>query len=208
MRVVFDVLYEAGRPLTVDEIADRAYERVHPAVLYQAKRAYERDRARERTSLRKHDSERDVDERRAWRQWLAQLLRNGVRRQIVLREGSPYDSGQRYSPNPAKAPRVERTDGTVGLYTRDMWLEIIAHERAAGEIQAMSMEASRVLGPMDRDTLRQAVALAARTLVDNPIDERSLRGKLRWLIERPSTDEGRAWLLTELVRRAYGAETS
>jgi hypothetical protein len=51
------------------------------------------------------------------------------------------------------------------------------------------------------------VALAAVKFAPEPgehTDTRTLRARLKWLLGRPTTDAGRAWLLRELVRRAYG----
>lgn len=36
-----------------------------------------------------------------------------------------------------------------------------------------------------------------------PLNPRAVRSQLRWLLERPTTDESRAWLLHELTRRIY-----
>jgi len=208
-RALFDALYEANEPLRVEELAERSYSKVHPAVHYHARRAYVRELQRQRQAKKneRHGASADqstlapdVPLPHAWLQYVAHLTRGAVRHSTLVRDVD------RYRLNPDKSPFLRLADGSRVRYTRDVWRELTAHERAVGEIQAMGMEANRVLTDLDRDTLRQAVALVARNLVENPVDERGLRGKLLWLMERPETDEGRAWLLSELVRRAYGQQ--
>lgn len=208
MRAAFNVLYEANEPLTVDEIARRSYDVVNPAARYHAKRAYIRmlEADRRRTASRRvglvtsnTSPTGGVSLEHAWRQNMRKLLSNGVRIGTLLRDGD------RYAPNPCKPPSLELVDGTRVRYTRDAWRNVASADRAVGDIKAMEMELERVLGGLDIDELRQAVGLVNQTYgAGNVVDPRTLRAKLRWLIDRPSTDAGRAWLLTELIRRAYG----
>jgi hypothetical protein len=118
------------------------------------------------------------------------------------------DDQGRYYPNPEKAPFAERVDGSTYRYSRQAWLETTQEARTTGEIHTMGLEVERYLGGRDRDEL----LIVLEVLVDNlagygrrkrPIDPRRIRGQLRWLLERPTTDESRAWLLHELTRRIY-----
>ena len=198
MRAVFDVLYEADGALGIDEIAEQSFGHVHPAVRYHAHRWYLRKLQRDRTARLNPSRRAEPSLRYAWTRHIVEIVQNATRRGILIREAG------RYAPNPLKPPLVDRPDGTRVRYTRGIWAELSTADRAAGEIQAMNMEVSRVLGDLDPNALRQAVVVVARAYIQQRVDERSLRGRLNWLIERPSSDAGRAWLLTELVRRAYG----
>jgi hypothetical protein len=210
MRAVFDVLYEAGEPLDIDTLAERTYERVDAPSHYHARRAYvrklERDRRRQQ-DLRSgtygpSEKPHVPDMRHAWRQHLQILLKQATRRGVLLRHDGPV-----FEPNPAKPPRVQQPDGRVRLYTREQALGLSALEQEIGDVSAMRSELNRLLTGLTEGELRQAVELAAVAFAPNPserTDPRVLRSRLRWLLSRPTTDAGRAWLLGELVRRAYG----
>jgi hypothetical protein len=119
------------------------------------------------------------------------------------------DDQGRYYPNPDKPPMAERVDGSIYRYSREAWLETTQLERTTGEVHTMSMEIERYLGGRSRDEL----LLVLEILVDDfagfgkekrrPLDPRTARAQFRWLLERPTTDESRAWLLHELTRRIY-----
>jgi hypothetical protein len=214
MRDVFDVLYEAGEPLDVDTIAERTFGRASGAAQGWARRVILRRRAAQRKygaartgridSGGHRESMRSVTLADAWRPWIAQLLRLSRQRGMLIR-----DEEDRYFPNPARSPRVARPDGTLFAYTREAWESATAEERTTGEIHTMKMESERMLGGRSHDELLQVLEI----FVDNvagfgkekrrPVDPRRVRTQLRWLLERPTTDESRAWLAHELVRRIF-----
>src|SRR5262249_6819734 len=145
-----------------------------------------------------------IDARGAW----TTLIRNQLGKRRWNKTLLVDDQG-RFFPNPAKPPIAERVDGSTYRYSREAWLETTQEARTTGEIHTMSMEVERFLGHRSRDEL----LLILEVLVDGlagfgkekrrPLDPRTVRSQLRWLLERPTTDESRAWLLHELVRRIY-----
>lgn len=211
---IFDVLYEAGEPLDADTIIARTWERATSGARGYAMRALLAKRAAdERYHARQGRQKRDssnADEgialtaEGAW----ASLIRNqfGKRRWngTLL-----VDEQGRWSPNPEKPPLAERVDGSTYRYSREAWLETTREARAIGEIHTMTMEVERYLGRRSRDEL----LLVLEVLVDDlagfgkekrrPLNPRTIRKHLRWLLERPTTDDSRAWLLHELIRRIY-----
>jgi hypothetical protein len=213
MRAIFDVLYEEDRPLTSDEIAERTFERATGAAKGHARRVIMRQRQRDRrrySPVGRMASDRGITEpplELSWRLWTVHLLTNAVRRGSVLR------SAEEYEPNPEKPPRAKRPDGTYFSYTREASLRENAAGRAVDQVQSMRMEADRLLGPLTQDEL--LIALEQLVLGFSgfkrgkrgdrarPVDPRTIRTRLRFLLERPTTDEARAWLLHELVRRIY-----
>jgi hypothetical protein len=206
MRAVFDVLYEAGEPLDIDTLAKCTFERVDAPSHYHARRWYVRRlESQRRYRERSYGHSRTSHERSlkdAWRQHTAQLIRHAVARGVLLRRDGPT-----FEPNPAMPPRVQEPDGHVRPYTREQALGLGAFEQAIGDVSAMRAELNRLLTGLTEGELRQAVELAAVAFAPNPserTDPRVLRSRLRWLLNRPTTDAGRAWLLGELVRRAYG----
>lgn len=211
MRAVFDVLYEANEPLDINTLADRTFDRVDAPAHYHARRSYVRHRESQRrapssawtgTSSRPHQNLEEVPVKYAWRGYLSKAVAAAVRRGVLVRT----EEG-RFDPNPLKPPRVQQPDGRVVPYTREQALGLSALEQAIGDVQAMRLELGRLLAGLDSDELRQAVQLAATAFAPRAgerSDPRTLRARLRWLLDRPSTDAGRAWLLGELVRRAYG----
>jgi hypothetical protein len=213
---IFDVLYEAGEPLDADTIVTRTWERATSgargyamrAVL--AKRASNRksmDRKRGVVDLLKDDQEihNTLTAAEAWplliRKILGQRRWNGT---LLV------DDQGRFFPNPDKPPLAERVDGSTYRYSREAWLETTAEARATGEIHTMTMEVERFLGGRSRDELLLVLEVFLDELAGfgkekrRPLDPRTVRSQLRWLLERPTTDESRAWLLHELVRRIYG----
>lgn len=216
MRSVFDVLYEAGEPLDLDTIAERTFARASGAAQGHARRVM----LRQRESNRKSDAKkrgtvtreragfaRDMSLEDAWRGWIQRLLSDSKRWGRLSR-----DEGGRYRPNPEKPPKAARADGTIFSYTREAWEESTARDRAVGEVQTMRMETNR-LADLSRAELEHAIELAVRTFEKQtggppPRSKnaaRALRVRIGWLLDRPTTDAGRAWLLNELVRRAYGS---
>jgi hypothetical protein len=215
MRSVFDVLYEADEPLDRDTIAERTFSRASGAAQGHARRVMLRTReshrktqakrrgavTRERASFASHLSLED-----AWRSWIQRLLLDSKRWGRLIR-----DEEGRYRPNPEKPPRAARADGTTFPYTREAWEESTARDRAVGEVQTMRMETNR-LADLSREELQHAITLAVRTFEKQTGGRpprsnnasRALRVRIGWLLDRPTTDAGPAWLLNELVRRAYG----
>lgn len=216
MKDVFDVLYEAGEPLDVDTIAERTFARASGAAQGHARRWLVRRRQRNRRQYQEaHPSSRDRDVHsgrqitlaESWRPWIASLVQGGERWGSLLRK-----DGNRYCPNPDKPPRIARPDGRLSGYTREMWEVTTAEDRAIGEVQTMRMEAERLLGGLDKQTLEHAIELAAHDFAKQGRAEpratnaaRALRSRIGWLLQRPTTDAARAWLLEELVHRAYGS---
>jgi hypothetical protein len=212
MRAVFDVLYEAGEPLDLDTLAERTFDRVDAPAHYHARRAYVRHleshrrwaaRRRGETPSKPPESLEGVSLRHAWRQHLVRLVERATSRGVLVRD----DEGPTFKPNPAKPPRVQRPDGKVRAYTREQALGLGELEQALGDVSAMRPELNRLLAGLTDSELRQVVELAATRFAPSPserTDPRVLRSRLRWLLSRPTTDAGRAWLLAELVRRAYG----
>lgn len=212
---IFDVLYEADEPLAADTIITRTWERASSgargyamrAVL--AKRASDREfvnRQRGDVALLKDAQESDtrITSAEAWPLLIRKILGQRRWNHTLL-----VDEQGRYSPNPEKPPRAERVDGSSYRYSREAWLETTQAARTTGEIHTMTMEVERYLGHRSHDEL----LLVLEVLVDDltgfgkekprPLNPRTIRTQLRWLLERPTTDESRAWLLHELTRRIY-----
>jgi hypothetical protein len=214
MRAVFDALYEAGEPLDVDTLAERTFDRVDATAHYHARRVYVRNLQYKRRDNRRRrgttssagqgfDVTPTVSLERAWRYLVARDVDLAAGRGVLIRT-----EGRRFAPNPAKPPRVESPGGRTVLYTREQALGLGALEQAIGDVQAMRPELNRLLGGLDAAELRQTVELAATAFAPRSgerTNPRVLRARLRWLLGRPTTDAGRAWLLMELVRRAYGS---
>jgi len=133
-------------------------------------------------------------------------LRDARNRHVLIR-----DEQGRYIPNLDKPPTAAHVDGSIYLYTREAWLETTAEARATGEIHTMTMEVERYLGGRSRDELLLVLELLVDDLAGfgkdkpRPVNPRTIRSQLRWLLERPTTDESCAWLLHELTRRIYGS---
>ena len=211
LRAVFDVLYEVDEPLDLDTLAERTFDRVDAPAHYHARRAYVRHREAQRrapsstwtgTSSRPQQNLDEIPLEYAWRGFLSHTVFGATRREVLLR-----DEEGRFAPNPLKPPRVQRPDGRVVPYTREQALGLGALEQAIGDVMAMRTELDRLLRDLTAGELRQTVELAAARFAPESherTDPRVLRSRLRWLLGRPTTDAGRAWLLGELVRRAYG----
>lgn len=206
MRAVFDVLYEADRPLTREEIAERTFERATGAAIGHARRWTARRRRPRSSAVQSARRLSALHEEEAfeisWSLWLGSLLKEAVRRGSLIR------IADQFSPNPDKAPVATRPDGTQFAYTREAWLAESAEGRAIDEVQTMRMEADRLLGPLTQDELLIAVDQALRDFSGfprrrRPVDPRTVRTRIKFLLERPTTDTARAWLLHELVRRIY-----
>jgi hypothetical protein len=214
MRSVFDVLYEAGEPLDADTIITRTWERATSGARgYAMRRLLAQRAANDRYYTRLGRAKRETSEAdrslalsaaEAWTWTIRRNLGKRRRNDTLL-----VDERGRYYPNPDKPPMAERVDGSSYRYTRKAWLETTQEARTTGEVHTMTMEAERFLGHRGRDEL----LLVLEVLVDDltgfgkdkrrPVDPRTIRTQLRWLLERPTTDESRAWLLHELTRRIY-----
>ena len=211
---IYDVLYEAGEPLDADTIVARTWERSTSAAQGHALRKAREQRVTERrTAARKRGedlpsteeiSARDVSPRQAWARRIGNLLRWRVKQGTLLR-----DERGCYSPNPEHVPQAERVDGSTYPYSRKAWLETTQAARTTGEVHTMTMEVERYLGGRSRDELLLVLEVFVDGLAGfgkdkrRPLDPRTVRSQLRWLLERPTTDESRAWLLHELTRRIY-----
>lgn len=213
MKAVFDVLYDANEPLDLDTIVDRTFNRVVPAVHYHARRALIRERERGRryseaprravasgTANIARDRRKatsgggtEVSLKDAWRWYLARTMRFAARRPGSLRR----EDG-RYSPNPLKPPMVMQPDGRRVKYTREVWAHTSERDRAIGDIQVMRMEIDRVLESADLGRLDDHLMTALRKFAGR-------NRSLRWIVERPTTDAAKAWLLGEFIRRRYGS---
>jgi hypothetical protein len=211
---IFDVLYEAGEPLDVDTIIARTWERATSGARGYAMRSLLAKQASDRRywsnkgeRLGPPNPDRgseSVNPAEAWRFTINRLLskRRGNRTLLL-------DEHDRYYPNPAKPPRAERVDGSTYRYTREAWLETTQQARTTGEVHTMEMEVERFLGRRSRDELLLVLEVFVDDLAGfgkdkrRPLDPRTVRAQLRWLLERPTTDESRAWLLHELTRRIY-----
>jgi hypothetical protein len=147
---------------------------------------------------------RGLDPRQVWDRRIKKLLGKRVLSGTLL-----IDEDRHYSPNPEKPPRAERVDGSVYPYTRQAWLETTQRERTVGEVHTMTMQVERFLGGRSRDelivVLEELIGVLGGFGKDKPrpLNPRTVRSQLRWLLERPTTDESRAWLLHELTRRIY-----
>jgi hypothetical protein len=210
---IYDVLYEAGEPLDADTIAARTWERATSAAQgYALRKARDqRESARRYEIKRGRSSERSGPTaplgrtpREIWWARIRRLLGVRVRNGTLL-----IDAQNRYYPNPEKPPKAERVDGSTYPYTRNAWLETTQEARTAGEIHTMTMEVERFLGRRSREELLLVLEVFVDDLTGfgkdkrRPLDPRTIRTQLRWLLERPTTDESRAWLLHELTRRIY-----
>lgn len=212
---VFDVLFEADEPLDVDTIATRTFARASGAAQGHARRVIlrERESARRRRrrsdpSYRERRGHAELSLEEAWRPWIARLVQGARRWGSLLR-----DENDLYRPNPDKPPRIARADGSTYRYTREAWAATTAQDRAVGDVATMRMEAERLLRGLDKRELEHAISLAVNafareTRSEQPLAKnaaRALRVRIGWLLARPTTDASRAWLLHELVRRAYGS---
>jgi hypothetical protein len=211
---VFDVLYEAGEPLDADTIITRTWERATSGARGYAMRSLLAKRAANREYWRKkkglallndaHESESELTAAEAWPLQIRKILGQRRWNKTLL-----VDEQGRYSPNPDKPPVAERVDGSTYRYSREAWLETTAEARATGEIHTMTMEVERYLGGRSQDELLLVLELLVDDLAGfgkdkpRPLNPRTIRSQLRWLLERPTTDESRAWLLHELTRRIY-----
>jgi len=207
-KAIFDVLYEADEPLHVDVLVERTFDRVHPAVHYHARRRYvrklESDRLAKNRATESDSVARNFTTEKAW--WY--FVKEAARQSAYSRYGVLLRDGDVYRPNPEKPPRVQQADGSLVKYTRDAWLALTARDRAVGEVQTMRMETNRVFGSLTREELEHTLQLAAHDFATprprNSNAASNLRRRVGWLLDRPTTDAGRAWLLQELVRRIYG----
>jgi hypothetical protein len=209
-RNIYDVLYEAGEPLDAETIAARTWDRATSAAQGHAMRAIQAERETHIRSKAKKRGERDiahiplpVTPRDAWGRWMRRLLKDRKWSTTLLLT----DDGK-YYPNPEKPPVAERPDGTKFHYTREAWIAESQTDRVIAETHTMGMEADRLLGQLSREELLETLELFVVDLAGghHPIHPRTLRKRLRWLLERPTTDESRAWLLHELTRRIYEEE--
>jgi len=212
---IFDVLYEAGEPLDAATIIARTWERATSGARGYAMRSlvakrasdhrYYTRRGRQNDSALYDDAvESGITAADAWPFQIRKILGQRRWNKTLL-----VDEQGLYSPNPDKPPVAERVDGTTYRYSRQAWLEATQAARTTGEIHTMTMEVERYLGGRSQDEL----LLVLELLVDDfagfgkdkqrPLNPRTVRSQLRWLLERPTTDESRAWLLHELTRRIY-----
>jgi hypothetical protein len=210
---IFDVLYEAGEPLEVDAIIARTWERATSGARgYAMRNLLAQREANERYYARQGRQKRETSDdngglalspAEAWSWQIRRNLGKRRRNKTLL-----VDEQGRYFPNPDKPPLAERVDGSTYRYSREAWLETTQAARTTGEIHTMTMEVERFLGGRDRDELLLVLEVFVGDLAGfgrgrRPLDPRTVRAQLRWLLERPTTDESRAWLLHELVRRIY-----
>jgi hypothetical protein len=210
---VFDVLYEAGEPLDADTIITRTWERATSGArgyamrARLAKRAADREwRQRQRQGVVLSDPvrENDITAAEAWPQSIRKILGQRRWNKTLL-----VDEHGRYFPNPDKPPLAERVDGSTYRYSRQAWLETTQVARTTGEIHTMTMEVERYLGGRSREELLLVLELLVSDAAGfgkdkrRPLNPRTIRKQLHWLLERPTTDESRAWLLHELTRRIF-----
>jgi hypothetical protein len=210
---IYDVLYEADEPLDADTLVARTWERATSGAQGYALRK-ERDarESRRRYDIKHGRRGESAEDDRALAQSPREIWARRIRRLLGWHKRTNtllVDDQGRFHPNPAKPPRAERVDGTTYRYTREAWLETTQRERTVGEVHTMTMQAERFLSRYSRDGLLQVL----EELIDvlggfgkdkpRPINPRTVRSQNRWLLERPTTDESRAWLLHELTRRIY-----
>jgi hypothetical protein len=211
---IFDVLYEAGEPLDTDTIIARTWERASSGARGYAMRAvlarrvsdnrYFAKQGRQKRESSNADPGLTLTATGAWAQMIRRHLSKRRWNGTLL-----VDEQGRYYPNPDKPPVAERVDGSSYRYTRKAWLETTQQARTTGEVHTMTMEVERFLGGRSRDELLLVLEIFVDDLAGfgkdkrRPLDPRTVRAQLRWLLERPTTDESRAWLLHELTRRIY-----
>jgi hypothetical protein len=205
MKAILDVLYEAGEPLDFDTIAERTYEEVSGAARYHAQRRHLRDIARNRAydtrtgrfpARGKASTTRGGSLRASWRWYIVKLVTDGARYGTLVRSG---EHGQRrFTPNHLKAPRVMLEDGSLIPYTREAWAALGKRDQVIGEVETMRMMLDQALAGVSSEEIDAAFAAGLKRLASGKSKT------LRWLIGRPESAEAKAWLLRELVRRAYG----
>jgi hypothetical protein len=209
---IYDVLFEAGEPLDADTIAGRTWERATSAAQgYALRKAEDQRESNRRYYARRGRGSETSDPparlartpREVWSARIRKLLGQRVHGGTLL-----VDDHGRYYPNPEKPPIAERVDGSKYRYTREAWLETTQATRTTGEIHTMTMEVERFLGGRSREELLVVLELFAGDLAGfgktrRPFNPRTLRAELRWLLERPTTDESKAWLMHELTRRVF-----
>jgi hypothetical protein len=207
---IYEVLYEAGEPLDADTIAIRTWERATSAARgyalrgYLGKQASDRGWAQRKFGFSRAERESEVTAKQAWPAMIRRYLAKRRWNRTLL-----VDDQGRFYPNPDKPPLAERVDGSTYRYTREAWLATTQEARTTGEIHTMTMEVERYLGSRSRDELLLVLELFVDDLSGfgkdkpRPLNPRTIRTQLHWLLERPTTDESRAWLLHELTRRIY-----
>jgi hypothetical protein len=204
LRTVFEVLYEAGEPLDFETIAARTESRVPSAVRFHARRAWLRQLEGARRGMRRRRDlvrfetttlkpNKDLSVEQAWRPWLTSLVRQAVKRGVLLRDGSTY------RPNPDRAPTIVDGDGRRRRFTREQWQVLTAEERSAGELAILPMHLRGVV-PDDPTALDDLIAVVARFWAKQPV---RIDRRLRQVLELASTDEARLWFINELAHRRY-----
>ena len=214
---VYGILYDAGQPLTRDDIADRLIARLDP---YQ--RAYletwylrvcerqEIQKQRKRPlGIRVNESTRmstplDVpDIRRAVRHWLSKTLSDRLRTtQSLIR-----DADGRYRPG-AKPPRILTIDGRLLAFTPAMRQELEQTDHDAGRGYLALLEWSKLIADPAFQTAEarvQLLWLVGRRLVIGekktgaPLDERHVGPRLKYLLGLPDTPGVKRVLLERIL---------
>jgi hypothetical protein len=233
-QLIFDVLYEAGEPLTVEEIARRTFDLAPAAVKYHARRARLAHRDQARAGVRRArglepvldpDDDHTMTVERAWPLHVRRQCQNGLASKTLLR-----DEADRYKPNPAKPPGL-LVDAGVAFhcgaqyppkkvpYTPENARKIAAIYNTSRQTHiAVKMNVPMFLDGLSTTELRAALVIVAREfafsgavapgrdLGELGVDAKELRRRIRPLYDRITDGNARAALLAEIARRAYAED--
>lgn len=207
------VLYDAGEPLTRDQLADQliprldAYQRGYLEAWYQRKQQVQ-SRSNSKRRDKSLEAQRELPEvplDRIVRTWLTQSF---VKRATYGTTLERLPDG-RYQPGKT-APRVVTLDGKKLAYTPEARRELEQAEADAGRLHLVDVEFARAVKELAVTTPEarvQFLYLLIRQLlqvpkdVKQPIDERKVKGRLAHLF----TLADRATIKRHVIQRAFDA---
>lgn len=199
---VYDVLYDAGEPLTRDQIVERLVPRLDPYMVGYLEAWYLRHKALARTYVQRGRGG-DVSLRTTTRKltspdlpvivhrWMGQVFDQRLQRKGSKTGGSLVrDTAGRYAPGPV-APWTVTLDGKRLPYTPDVRQLLQAEDQLAGRAHLAKLEWSRLMAdPAYADLAARAhlvVFLLRHLLTTLPLDERQLRARCAYLLKLTDT---------------------
>ena len=191
---VYDVLYDAGEPLTRDQIVDRLVPRLDPYMVGYLEAWYSRQRILLAAKKHRHpqtSASEGADIRVVTRRWLSQVFDQRLQRKGSKTAGSLIrDADGRYAPGPV-APWTVTLDGKRLPYTPDVRQLLHAEDQLAGRSHLAKLEWSRLLAdPAYAGIEARAhlvVFLLRHLLTTLPLDERKLRARCAYLLKLTDT---------------------
>ena len=213
---VFRILYDAGQPLTRDEIADRFLQQIDPYQRGYLEAWYLRLRGQQHNwNLKYRPTERraknnarlshkDIpDVARVVRRWLSKMLGDRVNHTRSLIR----DADGRYRLGPV-APSVQTNEGEKVSYTPAMRVELEETDHEASRGYLALLEWSKLCAKPEFQTAEarvQLLMLVARRLIigENkstmPLDERIVAPRLKYLLQLPDTPGTKRVLLQRIL---------